>query len=207
MTIRANNWRLPITPRPAVLAGLALALVACQEKPSQTSHALAAEADQSSCLLVVWADQTDPDTEFDQANDAVKGGAISCATRTSPSQFRDAIAAIRTASDGPDRKAMLEQIGVPLLYIDREGQRRQLPDEAAVNTLFEEIFDDSSLAVLRDLDMKDMTVAPDQGGFFQLGSIWLAVPEPGARPRIVTVNHQALAEAEGAARGGDQSPT
>ena len=50
------------------------------------------------------------------------------------------------------------------------------------------------------LDLSRMTVVPERGGFFELGSIWLVVDKMGARPRLVTVNRQALDEAAGAAR-------
>ena len=116
------------------------------------------------CLLMVWSNQQSRDIEFDRANDLVDGGAISCATNTSASQFQAAIDALRAAARSGDKARMLEQLGLPLLYIDGDGEQVEL------------------------------------GGFFELGSIWLVVDKAGGRPRLVTVNRQALDEAAGAAR-------
>ena len=56
------------------------------------------------------------------------------------------------------------------------------------------------LALLRDVDLDALTVVPDQGAFVRLGSVWLVVDRSGGRPRIVTVNKQALGEAADAVR-------
>ena len=45
------------------------------------------------CLLVVWQDQKTRDEQFDLAHDSATGGAISCATGTSASQFANAFTA------------------------------------------------------------------------------------------------------------------
>ena len=74
------------------------------------------------------------------------------------------------------------------------------------------MFDDNVLALLRNLDLDALTVVPDEGAFVQLGSVWLVVDRKGGRPRIVTVNKQALGEAAAAARrqaeagGGTEAP-
>ena len=84
---------------------------------------------------------------------------------------------------------------MPLLYIDDEGNRRELTDPADVDARFSEVFDQDVLALLRRIDLDGLTVAPDQGAFLELGSIWLVVDRKGGRPRIVTINKQALGEA------------
>ena len=55
-------------------------------------------------------------------------------------------------------------------------------------------------ALLREVDLDALTVVPDQGAFVELGSVWLVVDRNGGRPRIVTVNRQALDEAARAMR-------
>ena len=160
-----------------------------------------AEGDPSTsddCLLMVWSEQDDPDVEFDRANDAVQGGAISCATGTTPSRFQAAIESLREAASSGNKSRLLERVGIPLLYITESGERRELT-EKEVDDLFDEVFDARMLDTLRQLDLSQMTVEPDQGAFFELGTIWLVVDETG-EPRMMTVNRQALSEAAETAR-------
>lgn len=212
----------PPTARPvparivAALAGLVV-LVGCSAEepipldtsgeldiPAQAgSAAIEAERD---CLLVVWEQQATPDHNFDRANDPAEGGLISCATGTSASQYEAALAALRNAASGDDRSALLREMNVPLLYIDASGNRRELADSELAASDFEEVFSPEMLALMRGLDLNEMTVVPDQGGFFELGAIWLSPGEPGGRPRLVTVNRQALAEAAAkVSQGGETS--
>ncbi|MCA0908985.1 hypothetical protein [Qipengyuania gaetbuli] len=151
------------------------------------------------CLLLVWSEQDAPDVDFDRSHDTVKGGAISCATGTSASQFEAAIAALRDAARSGDKERLLREVGIPLLYIDAKGDRRELTGDE-VDTLFDEVFDARMIALLQNLDLSHMTVEKDQGAFFELGSLWLVVDATGGRPRVVTVNRQALGEAAEAAR-------
>lgn len=190
----------------ALLIAAAAALAACApadrenrapEDQQQAEEVLEA-AQPDDCLLMVWSNQEERDIDFDRANDLVDGGAISCATGTSPSQFEAALAALREASRSGDRARLLEQVGIPLLYIDRDGERVELAEDQ-LEALFDEVFDDELMRLLGRLDLKDMTVA-EQGGFFELGSVWLVVDKEGSRPRLVTVNRQALEEAAEAAR-------
>ena len=150
------------------------------------------------CLLMVWSEHKDSDIEFDKQHDAVKGGAISCATGTTPSQFEAAISALREAARSGDRARILEQVGIPLLYIDEAGERHELT-EAQIDALFDDIFDERMLDLLQRLDLSQMTVEKDHGAFFELGSLWLVVDENG-QPKVMTVNNQALEEAAVAAR-------
>jgi hypothetical protein len=150
---------------------------------------------------MVWSEEVEPDIEFDRANDVVKGGAISCTTGASPSRFEAAIGALREAARSGNKARILEQLGVPLLYIDEKGERQDLAEEQ-VEALFDDIFDARMLDMLQRLDLSQMTVEKDQGAFFELGTLWLVVDESG-RPQVVTVNRQALVEAAEAAR--DQS--
>ena len=195
----------PVRLLPVACAG---ALVACSPSagdtegadppPAQPATELAQKPD--NCLLVVWQDQPARDERFDLANDSADGGAISCATGTSASQFASAFAAIRSAARSEDKAAILDEVGLPLMYIDTEGERRELTDPGDVDAAFAEVFDEDVLALLRDIDLDALTVVPDQGAFVQLGSVWLVVDRNGGRPRIVTVNRQALGEAAAAAR-------
>ena len=150
------------------------------------------------CLLMIWSDHQDSDVDFDRANDHVNGGAISCATGTTPSRFESAIAALRSAANAGDKARLLEQVGVPLLYINDKGERRELTSEE-VDVLFDEVFDAQMLETLSQLDLSQMTVEQDQGGFFALGTVWLVVDDTG-QPRMMTVNRQALREATEVAR-------
>ena len=210
----------------AILLLGACALAACSpaestgrgEAPVPTTSGEAPVASQVSdgaqdnCLLLVWQEQDARDEQFDLANDRADGGAISCSTGTSASQFDKALAAIRAAARARDKAAILDQTGLPLLYIDKDGNRRQLTDPDAVDTTFSEVFDDDVLALLREVDLDALTVVPEQGAFVQLGSVWLVVDRDGGRPRIVTVNKQALGEAAAAVRdeaqagGGTEAP-
>ncbi|GMM92987.1 hypothetical protein [Qipengyuania sp. MTN3-11] len=169
-----------------------------QEKRVDLERAL--ETARDDCLLMVWSEQEERRVEFDRTHDQVKGGAISCATGTTASQFDAAIIAIREAARSGNKARMLEEIGIPLMYIDASGERRPIEDRETVEQLFDEVFDASMLATLERLDLEDITVVPDQGAFFELGSLWLVVGEKGGRPSIVTVNRQALDDAAEAAR-------
>ena len=164
----------------------------------QTVEAEASPDPGENCLLMVWSEQDDPDIEFDRANDAVKGGAISCSTGASPSQFEAAISSLRNAAKSGNKSRILEEVGIPLLYITDQGERRELTEDE-LESLFDEVFDDPMLDLLQRLDLSQMTVEKDQGGFFELGSLWLIVDDSG-QPRVMTVNRQALGEAAAVAR-------
>lgn len=165
---------------------------------------VAAEAERD-CLLVVWDKQEEPDREFDRANDLVEGGLISCATGTSASQYEATLATLRAAASGNNPDAMLGELGIPLLYIDADGNRRDLRESELASTTFAEVFSPEMLTLIRGLKLTDMTVVPEQGGFFELGALWLRPGEPGGRPHIVTVNRQALSEAAAATQEAETS--
>lgn len=166
--------------------------------PDPIEQALSRNAD--GCLVAIWDVQDQPRREFDRENDQARGGAISCATDSTASQFDDAIAAIRLAAQTGNRADLLREVGVPLIYIDAEGERRELRSGSDVDQAFDMVFDAETIALLSRLDLDQMSVSSGQGGDFALGSVWLAVPRQGARPRLVTVNRQALREAIAAAR-------
>jgi hypothetical protein len=176
---------------------------ASAEAPDRAGLEEAMAAPPEDCLLMVWSNQQERDIAFDRAHDLVDGGAISCATGTSPSQFQAALDALREAARSGDSRRVLAEVGIPLLYIDRAGKRVEL-DEARAEALAEEVFDAELMRTLERLDLADMTVVPERGGFFELGSLWLVVDQQGGRPRLVTVNRQALAEAADAARSAAQ---
>ena len=158
------------------------------------------EAAPGDCLLLVWSSQKERNPQFDRDHDFVEGGAISCATGTSASQFDVAISTLRDAARSGDKARLLREVGLPLLYIDGDGKRRELKDRTEVEAVFDEIFDPAMIEVLQKLDLSRMSVAKDQGGFFELGAIWLVVDRDGGRPRLMTVNRQALDEALDTAR-------
>ncbi len=172
-----------------------------EEGPQFIEAALATARDD--CLLMVWSEQGADDrgraVEFDRSHDQVEGGAISCATGTTASQFDAAITAIREAARSGNKARMLKEIGIPLVYIGADGERRPLEDRKTVEAMFDEVFDPHMLAILGKLSLKNMTVVPEQGAFFELGSLWLVVDEAGGRPKIITVNHQAMGDAAKAA--------
>ena len=158
------------------------------------------EAAPGVCLLLVWSSQKERNPQFDRDHDFVEGGAISCATGTSASQFDVAISTLRDAARSGDKARLLREVGLPLLYIDGEGKRREIKDRTEVEAVFDEIFDPAMIEVLQKIDLSRMSVAKDQGGFFELGAIWLVVDRDGGRPRLMTVNRQALDEALDTAR-------
>ena len=158
------------------------------------------EAAPGDCLLLVWSSQKERNPQFDRDHDFVEGGAISCATGTSASQFDVAISTLRDAARSGDKARLLREVGLPLLYIDGDGKRREIKDRTEVEAVFDEIFDPAMIEVLQKIDLSRMSVAKDQGGFFELGAIWLVVDRDGGRPRLMTVNRQALEEALDTAR-------
>lgn len=182
----------------ALIAGCAPTDETPAERPTEAPEAAEPRADD--CLLLVWSNQKERNARFDRDHDFVDGGAISCATGTSASQFDAAIQALREAAKSGNKARLLEQLGLPLLYIDAQGERREIEDRAEVEAVFDEIFDPSMLALLQRLDLSRMSVAKDQGGYFELGALWLVVDQGGGRPRLMTVNRQALDEALEAAR-------
>ena len=191
--------------RRTALALPAVSLGACspaaedpaEEQLLRTVEAAASPDPADNCLLMAWSGKEETDVAFDRAHDAVNGGAISCATGTTPSEFQAAIDALQQAAQSGDRARLLEQVGIPLLYIDEEGERHELSEEQ-IDVLFDDIFDARMLDLLQRLDLSQMTVEKDQGAFFELGSLWLVVDETGT-PKVMTVNSQALDEAASAA--------
>ena len=193
--------RLPLTPLMmcgALLSGCVPESDNTAEKPAEILAK--ATGDPSDCLLLVWSNQKQRQPEFDRDHDFVEGGAISCATGTSASQFDAAIATLREAAKSGNKARLLQEVGLPLLYIDADGNRREIEDRQEVEAVFDEIFDPSMIEVLQELDLSRMRVAKDQGGYFELGAIWLVVDRDGGRPRLMTVNRQALDEALETAR-------
>lgn len=178
-----------------------LAACGAQDAPSEepASEAPAATAS-SDCLVLAWQEQQVPDRAFDQAHDLAEGGAISCATGTTASQFEAALAAIRAAAQSGDKSRLLQELGIPLLYIDAQGNRRELQRPEMVEAVFDEVFTPDAIAVLGRVKLEDLSVVAGQGAFVELGGIWLVVDRAGGRPRIATVNQQALGEAAEAAR-------
>ena len=155
------------------------------------------------CLEEIWAVREraddfggDEERDFDRAHDAAAGGAISCATATSATQFVRTIEALRESATNRDRAAVLERAGIPLLFINSDGNREEIRDRVALEAAFDRIFTDRTLERMKTLDLEDLTVVPGKGGFFDLGAIWLVVPETGAEPKLVTLNDQASAEME-----------
>ncbi|ANU07665.1 hypothetical protein [Paraurantiacibacter namhicola] len=156
------------------------------------------------CLLLVWEKQDTRDEDFDRAHDMATGGAISCATNTSASRFDRVLKRLRDAATRRDKAALLSEVGIPLLYIDENGNQRLLEGEA-LDAAFDEAFTPEMLDTLAGLDLRELSVVPGEGGFFRLGALWLVVDEPGGDPKLVSVNAQALGEAAEAAR--DKSET
>lgn len=203
---------------PSLVAVAALALVSCSDaeeravEPDAVLLASASGTKPDDCLLMVWSSQEERDVEFDRRNDDVDGGAISCATGTSASQFEAAINALKKAAVSGNKARLLDEVGLPLRYIDAEGNQHTIEERAEIERMFDEVFTPFVLDLLQRIDLKEMTVEQDSGGFFELGALWLVVDESGARPRLVTVNHQALDEAaeaarrEGTRRGGKSLP-
>ena len=175
-----------------------------REVEAQANMLREANSDPEDCLLLVWSNQRERerDVEFDRRHDFVDGGAISCATGTSASRFEAVIATLREAARSGNKARILDQVGLPLLYIDATGTRRELESRAEVEAVFDDIFDAYMIARLQRLDLSRMSVASEQGGFFDLGALWLVVDRQGGKPRLMTVNRQALDEALDAARDG-----
>ena len=196
MPIRATPTTVRRRSISSVLAAAALALAGCG--PAAPAAKQPARPDKSAeCLALVWQAQAAPNKAFDRAHDRADGGAISCATGTSASQFAAALAAIRSAAAKHDDAALIAEIGLPLLYIDAAGNKREL-DRTALTADAGEVFSPPVKAVLGRLSLEDLSVVPQQGAFADLGAVWLVTGRTGGRPRIVTVDRQALDEAAAA---------
>jgi hypothetical protein len=209
MTIPDRVPKHRTAPRSDIIAAtlLALATAACgaaDAPPADPATAdIVAQPDalgSADCLVLAWQEQEAPDRDFDRAHDRADGGAISCATGTTASRFEAALAAIREAAASGDKGRLLDQLGIPLLYIDARGQRRELTRAEAVDEVFDELFSPETIALLERVKLEDLTVVSNQGAFVELGAIWLVVDKRGGEPRIATVNAQALGEAAEAAR-------
>jgi hypothetical protein len=175
-------------------------LVACDgpaANPQHNAREIPRRAQPETCLPQVWAAQEAPNEAFDVAHDAADGGAISCATGTTASQFEAALRTLREAAQSGRQEALIGQVAPRLLFIDAAGKRRELADRAAVQAAFDAVFQPDMLALIGRARLNDMTVA-EGGGFFALGALWLVPGEPGGRPAIQTVNLQALNEAAAA---------
>ena len=167
-----------------------------REAEAQAHMLREANSDPEDCLLLVWSNQREREVEFDRRHDFVDGGAISCATGTSASRFEAVIATLREAARSGNKARILDQVGLPLLYIDATGTRRELESRAEVEAVFDDIFDAYMIARLQRLDLSRMSVASEHG------ALWLVVDRQGGKPRLMTVNRQALDEALDAARDG-----
>jgi hypothetical protein len=182
-------------------AALLLSACGARDAPEQEPAAETPVASASSdCLVLAWQQQPAPDRAFDEAHDLAEGGAISCATGTTASQFEAALTALRAAAQSGERARLLQELGIPLLYIDAEGNRRELQRPEMVEAVFDQVFTPEAIAVLQRVRLDDLTVVAGQGAFVELGGIWLVVDRAGGRPRVATVNQQALGEAAEAAR-------
>ena len=208
MVIRVNARRLA-----AGLVVLSLAGCGAQDEERRPTQAIEeASADGSretagsdaaeDCLLAIWETREgaedyggESERAFDRDHDSAAGGAISCATSTSASQFEKTLEALRSGATNGDRAQLLAEAGIPLLFIDKEGKATQIEDVKSLESAFDQVFTTETIDKLRAIALEDMTVVPEKGGFFDLGAIWLVVPEKGGRPQLVTVNDQAAAEA------------
>ena len=205
MTIRAR-LRPAVSPTPFLALAALLSLSACGEAdgvpeaegPVVIPEDLPADVqDQAlaSCLDRLWEDDADDAVRiYDRQNDIIDGVSISCTMSTTATKLFDVMKAIRDAAQSRDRAVMLQAIGLPLLYIDAEGNPHQMKDQAAIEAAFDKVFTPGLIEVLTNLDPQDIKVRPDQGIFVELGALWLVVPEGETQPRIVTIDLQALEE-------------
>jgi hypothetical protein len=203
MLTRATTTKRRVRSTSSAVIAATLALAGCGPRTPQQSQSAAvrlpghgASAD---CLAKIWQSQIEPDTAYDRAHDRADGGAISCATGTTASQFAAVLMAIREATGKGDRSALIAEVGLPLLFIDSEGHKSEL-DREAVTAHADEVFSAPVLRLLTGLQVEDLAVVPQQGAFADLGAVWLLTGRTGGRPRIVTIDHQALDEAASAKR-------
>lgn len=155
------------------------------------------EAALENCLERLWDEEAPVEQRsFDVENDRIGGVSLSCAMSTTATQLRQALVALKQAAEAEDRAAILDYVGIPFLYIEEDGEARQLTEQDEINERLDEVFDEDTMAMLRRIEPSEITVIPDQGAFLELGALWLVAPEAGGPPRIVTINHQALDEAD-----------
>jgi len=199
MQIRATPASRRSRSSAAVAAALVLTATSCgpsaPENKQPAGNAPIVRPEKSAdCLAAVWKAQGVPGKAFDRAHDKADGGALSCATGTSASEFAAALAAIRRAAARRDRAALASQVGLPLLFIDASGTKTRLDrDRLAADAA--QVFSPSILAMLERLELDDLSVVPQEGAFADLGAVWLVAGRTGGRPKIVTIDLQALEEA------------
>lgn len=186
---------------------LAAALAACESGIDDTAEAMDMRDLRNTtltvngdCLAEVWPKDRAQDRTFDRAHDAVEGGSLSCATGTTPREFDAALETMRVAALKKDRRALLASINAPLLFIDAAGKRSNLAGRADIEREQARVLTDDLLAALARMSIDKVTVVPDQGAFFDLGAVWIASRDESGVPRVVTINLQALEEANAAAR-------
>ena len=185
-----------IRHKPALFALVIASLSACSAETMDGAETpdISSASQADNCLVAVWEAQRDPDQGFDRAHDTVEGGAISCATGTSATEYAAAIDDIRRAADREDRAGLLANTHSEVLYLDAVGEPRTLNGQAAIVQAYADVFDRDMMVLMRNLRLSDMAVETGSGGYFALGALWLAPDGPGGRPRIVTINRQALGE-------------
>ena len=201
MAIRGTPGR-PSAYSTAIAASFAFLLASCgpaapTRKQAMEAGPLPSGSKSEDCLGQIWKAQSAPNKAFDRANDLADGGPISCSTGTSASEFAGALVAIRDAAARGDKSALGAKVGLPLLYIDGHGRKREL-DRAALAASADEVFSPPVVALLKRVTLDDLSVVPREGAFIDLGAVWMVAGRTGGRPRIVTIDRQALDEAVGA---------
>ena len=150
------------------------------------------------CLKLVWAASGTQDNPFDRENDAVDGGSIACDLQTSASAVTTSLDTIRAAAQSDDRDDLAKVVVYPLRFHDRLGKVRSISSASELAKSHDIVFDSYTRAHLARLTMADMHIIPGEGAFFELGGVWIAANANGAQPRIITLNQQALTEADAA---------
>ncbi len=159
-------------------SALALALGGCSPAGAPDAEdpadLLSETASPEDCLLLVWSSQEKPRAQFDRTHDFVDGGAISCATGTSASQFDAAIAALRAEGLPVSGPHPADALFTP--------RARQTYDAALA------MYHDQALVPLKALDFDEgvnvtlglplVRTSPDHGTAFDIAGQRIA--DPGA---------------------------
>lgn len=143
------------------------------------------------CLALVWQNQQASDKRFDVLNDRSGQDAISCGTLTSASAYARTLRKIRASATRGNRRELVTLVNFPLTFIDERGVRTRL-DRVQLNMSADRVFNQEVLNLLRHIDLGEMEVVNNKGGYFSSGAVWLDAPAVGGDPRIRTINHHVL---------------
>ena len=133
--------------------------------------------------------QSRDNEEFDTANDVLPDGIVSCQILTSPSEVQIFITVLSDAIRTGDSSRIASQSGVPVLFINRDGEARSL-DEPDLRVAWPEI-SASLRQKLPELTIQNVKLQRSEGVFFGDGYVWGRVDADTGSVVLKTINLEA----------------